>query len=160
MTTDKSGEKSRVAPEVHDAALEGHPSCYMEEADRENSEIDPRILLAAERTLLAWIRTGLAMMGFGFVVAKFGMFMRQFLLVSGGKPPPSTGFSWLAGTVLIVIGVSVNFLAAWEYRAFRQWAEGKRRTRPDQGRVAQALAAVVGLLGLFMALYLVTVKDS
>jgi len=34
-----------------------------------NSENDPRVYLAAERTLLAWIRTGLAMMGLNLSAA-------------------------------------------------------------------------------------------
>ena len=41
-----------------------------------NTEADPRVYFAAERTLLAWIRTGMTIMAFGFVVARFGLFLR------------------------------------------------------------------------------------
>jgi putative membrane protein len=41
------------------------------------SEPDPRVFFAAERTFLEWIRTGLALMGFGFVAARFGLFFHE-----------------------------------------------------------------------------------
>ena len=41
-----------------------------------NTDADPRVYFAAERTFLAWLRTGITVMAFGFVVARFGLFLR------------------------------------------------------------------------------------
>ncbi len=41
-----------------------------------NTDADPRVYFAAERTFLAWLRTGFTVMAFGFVVARFGLFLR------------------------------------------------------------------------------------
>jgi len=49
----------------------------------EDSNRDPRVYLAAERTFLAWIRTSLALMAFGFVVSRFGLFLRVLESSSG-----------------------------------------------------------------------------
>jgi putative membrane protein len=69
-----------------------------------NTEADPRVYFAAERTLLAWIRTGITVMAFGFVVARFGLFLR-LLRAEGGEVVPTGGVSPYLGSVLVVIGV-------------------------------------------------------
>src|ERR1700761_2609575 len=72
---------------------------------------DPRIYFAAERTFLAWIRTGLALMGIGFAVARFGLFLQQLRLVPGMVVSRS-GVSVHSGVALVVLGVTVNVVAA------------------------------------------------
>ena len=76
---------------------------------------DPRVYFAAERTFLAWIRTGLALMGFGFVVARFGMFLREIGSTAAAIPIKSSGFSLLTGTALVLIGVAVNGISAFQH---------------------------------------------
>src|SRR5579883_2977529 len=76
---------------------------------------DPRIRFAAERTLLAWIRTGLALMGFGFVVARFGLFLRELAAVNQTAVSHSPKVSLWIGIALVVLGVCLNLLAAWEH---------------------------------------------
>jgi putative membrane protein len=117
-------------------------------------ELDPRVLFAAERTLLAWVRTGLAMMGFGFVVARFGLFMRELLYERGVTPPPRLGLSTWVGTGLVALGVVVNLAAAAQH-----WRRMQRLLRgepliPKPLSLVTATAAVLALLGLFMAAYL------
>src|ERR1044072_743677 len=76
---------------------------------------DPRTQLAAERTLLAWVRTGLAMMGFGFVVARFGLFLREIAAEQGAVQERGVGVSLWVGTTLVLLGVAVNLLSAWNH---------------------------------------------
>jgi putative membrane protein len=66
-------------------------------ADPQHGDVDPRWLLANERTLLAWIRAGLAIQAGALAVAEFA------------TGPPH----WLRGTIaaaLIAIGVLVSAL--------------------------------------------------
>src|SRR4029077_1750765 len=116
--------------------------------------------LAAERTFLAWIRTGLALMGFGFVVARFGLFLQQLRLIDQTPATPSYGVSLWFGTALIVVGVVVNLSSAWRHiRMVRQLDQGKLT---DSGSLNQAVATAVflALVGLAMAIYLVSVRAS
>jgi uncharacterized protein (DUF302 family)/uncharacterized membrane protein YidH (DUF202 family) len=125
--------------------------------------VELRDYLAAERTFLAWIRTGLALMGFGFVVARFGLFLEQlpiFRQAGAGAGTPSGGLSLWFGTTLIVVGVAVNISAAWQHtQLVRQLDRGAPpRCRPMSQNIAIAL--LLALVGLAMAIYLISVRNS
>lgn len=116
--------------------------------------------LAAERTLLAWIRTGLALMGFGFVLARFALFLGEIHLMQDVPPLESSGFSLWSGTGLIVMGVIVNLLAGWNHlRMVRALDRGDKSYAPRQMQ-AVGIAFLLGLVGVAMAVYLVSVRNS
>jgi uncharacterized protein (DUF302 family)/uncharacterized membrane protein YidH (DUF202 family) len=119
-----------------------------------------RDYLAAERTFLAWIRTGLALIGFGFVVARFGLFLQQLRLIEQTSSAPSYGVSLWFGTALIAVGVITNVFSAWRHvRLVRELDEGEASgSRSLTPAVVTAL--FLALVGLAMAIYLVSVRGS
>jgi len=119
-----------------------------------------RDFLAAERTFLAWIRTGLALMGFGFVVARFGLFLQQLQVVEHAASTQSYSMSLWFGTALITVGVLVNVLSSWHHvRLVRELNRGgPMPSRPSTQAVLIAL--FLALIGLAMAIYLVSVHNS
>ncbi|HUL15130.1 MAG TPA: DUF302 domain-containing protein [Terriglobales bacterium] len=121
---------------------------------------DLRDYLAAERTFLAWIRTGLALMGFGFVVARFGLFLQQLQIFQRTAPPPTSGLSLWFGTALIFVGVAVNLSSAWHHsRLIHELDRGESpHCRPLSQNVGIAL--LLAIVGLAMAIYLVSVRSS
>src|SRR5882672_11203002 len=123
-------------------------------------KLDLRDSLAAERTFLAWIRTGLALMGFGFVVARFGLFLQQFELLQHLAATPSYGLSLWFGTALISVGVLVNIVSASSHiRLLRQLEQGKE-PRSQASTLAIILACFLAIVGLSMAIYLISVRAS
>jgi uncharacterized protein (DUF302 family)/uncharacterized membrane protein YidH (DUF202 family) len=119
---------------------------------------DLRDYLAAERTFLAWVRTGVALMGFGFVVARFGLFLQQLRLIDQLPSAPSYGVSLWFGTALIAAGVVVNLSSGWRHvRLVRELDRGESASSRSLTQ-AVATALFLALVGLAMAVYLVSVR--
>ncbi|HEY6306177.1 MAG TPA: DUF302 domain-containing protein [Candidatus Angelobacter sp.] len=125
-----------------------------------NQRADLRDYLAAERTFLAWIRTGLALMGFGFVLARFGLFLREFQVAQQILSGQSYGLSLWFGTALIAAGVGVNVFAGWRYARLIQELDRGETGRSRPSTQAVAIALFLALVGLAMAIYLVSLGSS
>jgi inner membrane protein YidH len=126
-------------------------------------QVGLRDYLAAERTFLAWIRTGLALMGFGFVVARFGLFLQQlriFQPAAPAAPAASGGLSLWFGTALIAVGVVVNLSAAWRHTRLIRDLDSGRLPRCTTLTQNVAIALLLALVGLAMAIYLVSFRSS
>ena len=118
---------------------------------------DPRVYFAAERTLLAWIRTGLTIMGFGFVVARFGLFL-SLLAAQRGSPPSVVAttphLSAFVGIALVVLGAAAILFAAYQHRKFVLSLSVSDLPVSINRAFPLVVAAVLGVLGLVLALYL------
>ncbi|UWZ84535.1 YidH family protein [Occallatibacter riparius] len=119
---------------------------------------EPRDYLAAERTFLAWLRTGLALMGFGFVVARFGLFLQQLGLLDRTRPLPSSGVSLWIGTILIAAGILVSALSAWRHVRIVRQMDANQTPKLSSSASVIAIATFLALMGLAMAVYLLTVR--
>jgi putative membrane protein len=126
-------------------------------SDLKKESEDPRIRLAGERTLLAWIRTGLAMMGFGFVIARFGLFLREIAAAENLVPLRSSGPSLWMGIGMVVLGVVVNVMAAWQHFRFLIRLERGEEYRPSRWPLSILVAAVLAVMGMITVVYLVAV---
>jgi uncharacterized protein (DUF302 family)/uncharacterized membrane protein YidH (DUF202 family) len=116
--------------------------------------------LAAERTLLAWIRTGLALMGFGFVVARFGLFLQQLENAQNAPSVQSYGLSLWFGTTLIAAGVAVNLFSGWHHLRLIRILDLGHAARPHATTLAVATSVFLALVGVGMAIYLISVRGS
>ena len=121
---------------------------------------DLRDYLAAERTFLAWVRTGLALMGFGFVVARFGLFLQQLQVLPSAQKFSSTGLSLWFGTALIAAGVIVNLFSARRHVLLIRELDKGDDSFPRSLAQTLSPALFLALVGLAMAIYLVSVHDS
>jgi len=116
--------------------------------------------LAAERTLLAWIRTGLALMGFGFVVARFGLFLQQLQIMQRAPIERSYGLSLWFGTALIAAGIIVNVFAGWQHLRLVRELDRGAASHSHSSTQAVLIAFFLALVGLTMAIYLVSVRST
>jgi putative membrane protein len=102
------------------------------------------------------MRTGLSMMGFGFVVARFGLFLREW--AGTNVNAPTGAFSRWMGVALVVLGVVVNGFAGLQHAVQLSDRVTVDRRRRISGWVGVCLTALLALIGLVMAAYLVAMK--
>lgn len=130
----------------------------MTESKQGESKASASDFLAAERTFLAWIRTGVALMGFGFVVARFGLFLQALRAGTQEIAVPSSGLSLAFRTALIIIGVVVNVLSAWNHlRLVRGLNTNVEYNRPSAAAIG--VAVVLAAIGLALAIYLIFYQE-
>jgi putative membrane protein len=122
-----------------------------------NQKADLRDYLAAERTL-SCVAAGLALMGFGFVVARFGLFLQQVQILRQPGSASSTGLSLWFGTALIAAGVLVNLSSVGRHVQFVRELDKGQTERSSSLLPALATALFLALVGLAMAIYLVSVR--
>jgi putative membrane protein len=115
------------------------------------SDHDPRVYFAAERTLLAWIRTGLATIGLGFVVARFGLFLR---MLRNPQVESSHVGSTLIGVGLVLLGSAAIALAAWQHVRFCRTLPTTSHPPHAPLRWTVAFATILAVVGAALAAYL------
>jgi putative membrane protein len=110
---------------------------------------------ANERTFLAWVRTAIAVMAFGFVIEKFDLFLRA--MGSQRQPqvnPPGSAFANIAGLAFIAIGVAMIVISGLRFASTAKEIESENNVPGTGERFDLALAALIGLLGAALFLYL------
>jgi putative membrane protein len=120
-----------------------------------NTEADPRVYFAAERTLLAWIRTGMTIMAFGFVVARFGLFLR-LLRAEGGAPVANGGVSPYVGSVLVLIGVVAISAGTKRYQEFCRLLGRESMPSPHAEVLPLIMGWTLAVLGIALVAILLT----
>jgi len=112
---------------------------------------------ANERTFLAWVRTSLAVTAFGFLVERFDLFLA--IMAPGALQQRisvhRSEFGQVAGLVLIVAGVAMIVLATLRFARTAQRIDDEKAWPGTGSRLDIALAALLGLLGIALFLYLV-----
>jgi putative membrane protein len=109
---------------------------------------DPRVYLAAERTYLAWVRTSLGLIGFGFLIARFIYLMPA---VPGRiRVSPALGFA------MVCFGVAVCVTAAHRHRLYVRALRSGVSNPPLGLASPTALAAVLAVVGIIMAIHILT----
>ena len=132
----------------------------MDEPGEKVGSAGVRDYLAAERTLLAWVRTGLALMGFGFVVARFGLFLQQLQVAQHSSSVRSYGQSLWFGTALIAAGIIVNLVSGWHHVRLVTRMDRGQGVHAHSTTLAVATSFFLALVGLGMAIYLISVSNS
>ena len=120
-----------------------------------NTEADPRVYFAAERTLLAWIRTGITIMAFGFVVARFNLLLR-LLRAGEGQPVQQAGPSHYLGAALVLIGIVAISAGSKRYREFCRRLGSSYMPSPHAEVLPLILGWSLAALGLALVVILLT----
>jgi putative membrane protein len=111
---------------------------------------------ANERTFLAWVRTAIAVMAFGFVIEKFDLFLRAAVSATAFKQiaPHGQKFANAAGLAFIAIGVVIIVIAGVRFVWTTKAIDSEEAVPSPGERFDLALAALIGLLGAALLLYM------
>ena len=111
---------------------------------------------ANERTFLAWVRTAIAVMAFGFVIERFDLFVQiaASQIASKQLAPHSQWFANVAGLAFIVLGVAMIVIAGLRFVKTAKDIESETDVPSPGERFDLALAALIGLLGIALFLYM------
>ncbi|NLA49432.1 MAG: DUF202 domain-containing protein [Bacteroidales bacterium] len=107
---------------------------------------------ANERTFLAWIRTSIALMGFGFVIVKFVLFLKQLSILL--ETEESTGYSAVAGVIMVIVGVLIALLSYFQYKRSEMQIRNNFFTTSPALSLIMTLILVIG--GVFLVIYLLS----
>jgi putative membrane protein len=97
-------------------------------------------------------------MGFGFVVARFGLFLERLQMLEHTAGAQRHGLSVWFGTVLMGAGVVVNVMAGMRHRRLVRELDSGATSHSHPSGPAIAVAFFLALVGLGMAVYLVSVR--
>jgi putative membrane protein len=111
---------------------------------------------ANERTFLAWVRTAIAIMAFGFLIERFDLFLKYAVpqMAQPQSAPHGQAFANAAGLAFIVLGVAMIVIAGWRFVRTAKDIENEAEVRSPGERFDLALAALIGLLGAALFLYM------
>ena len=99
-------------------------------------------------------------MGFGFVVARFGLFLQELQTAQHAASVQSYGESLWFGTALIGAGIAMNLFSGWHHaRLVRRMNRGQEAQVHSTG-LAVATSLFLALVGVAMAIYLISVHYS
>ena len=110
---------------------------------------------ANERTFLAWVRTAIAVMAFGFVIERFDLFLQAIASQRQLQiNRPGSTFANAAGIAFIAIGVAMIVISGFRFARTARDIESDNNVPSSGERFDLALAALIGLLGAALFLYL------
>ena len=111
---------------------------------------------ANERTFLAWVRTAIAVMAFGFVIERFDLFLQVIApqVALRQLSPHGQRFANVAGLAFIAIGVAMIVVAILRFVRTAKDIDSDNEVPSAGERFDIGLAALIGLLGVALFLYL------
>jgi putative membrane protein len=111
---------------------------------------------ANERTFLAWVRTAIAVMAFGFVIERFDLFLQAFAPRTVDKQIAIHGqsFANAAGLAFLFLGVAMIAIAGFRFMRTAKEIDATETVPSSGERFDLALAALIGLLGIALFLYM------
>lgn len=120
----------------------------------QNSNQDPRVYFAAERTFLAWVRSGITMIALGFVVAKFGLFMTLMGQSATEAMAMNTAYSNIMGILLVVIGVIMVLVAHFNHQYYIKTLPPEKVPTLPIRWLSGLLTYAIAIASLLLAAYL------
>ncbi|MEO5355696.1 MAG: DUF202 domain-containing protein [Nitrospirae bacterium YQR-1] len=114
-----------------------------------------RVRQVMDRNFLAWVKTGISIVVFGIISEKFVVFIEGLTAFSSVTERGGISFSRILltssviGSVLLVLGTSVIFMAAIRYKNVNKMVKQGRYTIPNY------LTCFITMVGLIISVVLI-----